>query len=215
MPFYLSQAGGGGGNAFEVDKMPVFAGNGGLLANYNQFSYSSDFWNSNNWGGAGGAQVIKSSSGWHTLLNITGKGNLYSVVAPGFGGSGGRVIVKITADGTAYDYDYTLSSSWAVGSTTRVRFGVGNGVAYNQSSGQILFSLTNYPNEAIRTIDSSPVLVSHNSSNIGVFVNPSAYTAYGFPSLPFETSLNIQVYTSIHQTSDKCNYAGAVYTTRS
>lgn len=215
MPFYLSQAGGGGGNFFELDKMPVAAGDGGVMDTYQQYSFQSNFWNPFTAGSAGLAVVAKGGTGWHTLLNVTGKGHLYTVVAPAFGGLNGRAIVQITVDGTAHSYDYTLASTWNNGSNTRVRFLVGNGAFQNSPGNPPLFDLSNNnANSTGRMVSASPTLVSMYTNNIGIFVNPSAYSAHGFPSLTFDSSLNIQVYTSIHNTGDYGNYAGAVYTIR-
>jgi hypothetical protein len=211
MAIYLSEVGGGGGD-FELDTFPV-AASSIVLSRNQQYAFQAYFWNTIfGSGGAGIAYVAKPSSGWHTVVNFSGKGLLHQVVSPAFGALNVNVIVRITVDGVVKDFNYTMASTYNWGLPRRVRFICGfSGGPMNGQTEALYNEWNNSVNVTASVVDYSPTLIDSQGNGIFCYHSPDVFRRFAIPSLPFSSSLNVQVYTSSHITDEYANYASAVY----
>ena len=206
MPFYLSQAGGGGGIHYSLDDYPVkpVTDNGLIYQQNDWYTYNQTFYNqfSSSPGNGNDMVYAQVGSGWTTILNETGSGFFYWVFSPTTNG-GGTTGFRVTIDGTLKEWTRLIPQRG------RLLGGSATGAYPSSNTANSVYMDAWFPDQIYNLSSGQGNMQSSNRSH-ALGGSGSGYLAHNIPGIQYDSSLKVEVYTNNLYNSTYYNYAACL-----
>jgi len=161
------------------------------------------------WAAWGDTTQVTADNTYVTVTNVTsGAGVLTNIISPGVTSISDTVSIKVTVDGTAYEYTFTAAAA-----TDRFFAGAvmeRGQVVYNSSSQNqgVLPCPMDWSNAGLV----SGIASRLDSGYINLLVPPHGVLQLGVPVVRFETSLKVEMKSSDYTGTNERDYCGVIYT---